>query len=86
MARSSFSEILYLDSDNLVVRDPTFLFDSPVYKQYGIVLWPDLSKDSGESHSHSSGTKRKFSSVQRIEKIFYSTLLTSRLLLISCGM
>ncbi|GAA5975820.1 hypothetical protein JCM11641_005883 [Rhodosporidiobolus odoratus] len=46
IARSSFSEILYLDSDNVALRDPTFLFSSPVYKQYGVVLWPDFNRDS----------------------------------------
>lgn len=46
LAHSRFTEILYLDSDNVPVRDPTFLFDSPVYKEHGIVLWPDFARDS----------------------------------------
>ncbi|GAA5887218.1 hypothetical protein JCM5296_004566 [Sporobolomyces johnsonii] len=46
IARSSFNEILYLDSDNIAVYDPTFLFDSPLYKKHGIVLWPDFNRDS----------------------------------------
>ncbi|GAA5986178.1 hypothetical protein JCM5350_006530 [Sporobolomyces pararoseus] len=46
IASSSFSEILYLDSDNIVVTDPTFLFDSPVYREHGIVLWPDFNRDA----------------------------------------
>ncbi|KAM0747917.1 hypothetical protein T439DRAFT_328584 [Meredithblackwellia eburnea MCA 4105] len=46
IANSAFSEVLYLDSDNVPARDPTFLFDSPVYKENGIVLWPDFAKDS----------------------------------------
>ncbi|ORY89342.1 mannosyltransferase putative-domain-containing protein [Leucosporidium creatinivorum] len=46
IARSSFSEVLYLDSDNVVARDPTFLFSSPTYKEHGIVLWPDFNKDA----------------------------------------
>ncbi|GAA5828697.1 hypothetical protein JCM11251_005841 [Rhodosporidiobolus azoricus] len=46
IARSSFSEILYLDSDNIALTDPSFLFDSPTYRKYGIVLWPDFNRDS----------------------------------------
>ncbi|KAI5480761.1 hypothetical protein MNV49_007167 [Pseudohyphozyma bogoriensis] len=46
IARSTFSEVLYLDSDNIAIRDPTFLFETPLYKRQGVVLWPDLTKDS----------------------------------------
>ncbi|GAA5960838.1 hypothetical protein JCM8115_000169 [Rhodotorula mucilaginosa] len=46
LARSSFSEILYLDSDSVPLTDPTFLFDSPTYKQHGAVLWPDFNRDA----------------------------------------
>lgn len=49
LARSSFSEILYLDSDSVPLTDPTFLFDSPTYKQHGAVLWPDFNRDAGAS-------------------------------------
>ncbi|KAF8318463.1 hypothetical protein DL93DRAFT_389925 [Clavulina sp. PMI_390] len=45
---SSFEEVLYLDSDNIPLRDPTYLFDSPVYAgvgQPGVVFWPDIFKD-----------------------------------------
>ncbi|GAA5854288.1 hypothetical protein JCM8547_001765 [Rhodosporidiobolus lusitaniae] len=65
IARASFSELLYLDSDNVLLSDPAVrfsppfrlsltddtihkqvLFESPVYKEYGIVLWPDFNRDS----------------------------------------
>ena len=49
LARSAFSEILYLDSDSVPLTDPTFLFDSPTYKQHGAVLWPDFNRDAGAS-------------------------------------
>ncbi len=61
VVKSSFSEVLYLDSDNgaptkheirlpvrcadlqpllaVPVRDPSFLFRSPVYQDKGIVVW-----------------------------------------------
>ncbi|KIJ51257.1 glycosyltransferase family 71 protein [Sphaerobolus stellatus SS14] len=43
---SSFSEVLYLDSDNLPLRNPEYLFDSKAYKEGGgAVFWPDYNKD-----------------------------------------
>jgi len=38
---SRCAECLFLDSDNLAVRDVTFLFDDRYYKETGMVLWPD---------------------------------------------
>ena len=38
---SSFKEILFLDADNNCLKDPSFLFDSPLYKKTGAVFWPD---------------------------------------------
>ncbi len=46
IAHSAFTEVLYLDSDNVPIRDPTFSFDSPAYKENGIVLWPDFVRNS----------------------------------------
>lgn len=48
IVQSSFEEVLYLDSDNIPLRDPAYLFDSALYKGPGqpqIVFWPDLNKD-----------------------------------------
>ena len=41
---SRFREVLFLDADNVPVRDPSFLFDSPEYKQTGTLFWPDPEK------------------------------------------
>ncbi|GLC36605.1 hypothetical protein PLESTM_000470500 [Pleodorina starrii] len=38
---SSFREVLFLDSDNTVLRDPTYLFESEPYTSTGALLWPD---------------------------------------------
>ncbi|KAG2436436.1 hypothetical protein HXX76_006739 [Chlamydomonas incerta] len=38
---SSFAEVLFLDSDNAVLRDPTYLFHSAAYRDTGALLWPD---------------------------------------------
>lgn len=40
---SPFSEVLFLDADNGVVCDPTYLFDAPQYQQHGAVFWPDYA-------------------------------------------
>lgn len=48
IALSSFRELVYLDSDNIPLRDPTYLFDTPSYTKEGggkAAFWPDLSKD-----------------------------------------
>lgn len=38
---SKFENILFLDADNVPMRDPTPLFDSAVMKKHGLVIWPD---------------------------------------------
>ena len=43
---SSFTEVLFLDSDNLPLINPDSIFDSSVYKKTGAVLWPDYWKTS----------------------------------------
>lgn len=48
IALSNFKELIYLDSDNIPLRDPTYLFDTPSYTAAvsgKAVFWPDLSKD-----------------------------------------
>jgi hypothetical protein len=40
---SPFAEVLFLDADNGVVCDPTYLFETPEYKQHGAVFWPDYA-------------------------------------------
>jgi hypothetical protein len=39
---SAYKEVLYLDSDNVPVRDPAFLFTIPSYKSTGALFWPDF--------------------------------------------
>src|SRR5690606_8840893 len=41
---SSFEEVLFLDSDNICLKNPTFLFDSDEYKRNGCIFWPDFWK------------------------------------------
>lgn len=44
MINSAFKEILYLDSDSMPVRDPTYLFDSKDYLRTGTMFFPDFWK------------------------------------------
>ncbi|CAH0478482.1 unnamed protein product [Peronospora belbahrii] len=39
---SAFDQVLFLDSDNVPVRDPTFLFESEEFVRTGAVFWPDF--------------------------------------------
>ena len=41
---SSFQEVLYLDSDNMPMKDPSFLFDHLAYQETGSIFWPDFWK------------------------------------------
>ncbi|KAI5301215.1 hypothetical protein KEM55_000429 [Ascosphaera atra] len=41
---SSFEEVLFLDADNFPLRDPVQLFESKVYRDHGLVTWPDFWK------------------------------------------
>lgn len=65
---SSFQEVLLMDSDNIVLRDPNSLFNSELYSEHGSILWmdfwrgsaaPDLASvlgyDARANHTHESG-------------------------------
>ncbi|KAG5358366.1 Alpha-1,2-mannosyltransferase MNN21 [Yarrowia sp. B02] len=38
---SSFEHVLLLDADNVAIKDPSVVFKSDVYRDYGYILWPD---------------------------------------------
>jgi alpha 1,2-mannosyltransferase len=42
ITRTEFEHVLFLDADNVPVRDPTFLFESPEFVKTGAVFWPDF--------------------------------------------
>ena len=42
MVHSPFREVLLLDADNVPVRDPEFLFNTPQFRQTGALFWPDI--------------------------------------------
>jgi hypothetical protein len=47
---SSFSEVLFLDADNVPVCNPFYLFHDQRYRAAGAMFWPDLppSRERGE--------------------------------------
>jgi len=38
---AAWPQVLFLDADNMAVRDPTPLFDSAPFAETGALLWPD---------------------------------------------
>ncbi|KAJ8542708.1 hypothetical protein ON010_g12101 [Phytophthora cinnamomi] len=39
---SNFDQVLFLDADNVPVRDPAYLFESEEFVRTGAVFWPDF--------------------------------------------
>lgn len=48
LINSRFAEPLLLDSDNIPAVDPTELYQSRIYREYGTVFWPDLPRTRSE--------------------------------------
>lgn len=44
LLHSAFNEVMLIDADNVVVRDPTYLFDAPEYRAAGAAFWPDFER------------------------------------------
>jgi hypothetical protein len=44
LQQSSFTEILYLDTDSYALRDPSSLFATPAWSTRALLLWPDFTK------------------------------------------
>lgn len=42
LMHSRFREVLLLDADNVPVKDPSFLFERPEFRDAGALFWPDL--------------------------------------------
>ena len=40
---SPFAQVLFLDADNGPVRDVTYLFDTPQFREHGAIFWPDYA-------------------------------------------
>ena len=44
LVHAPFDEVLLLDADNVAVVEPTFLFETPEYREAGAVFWPDFGR------------------------------------------
>ncbi len=44
LAHTNFSEVILLDADNVPLRNPEFLFETPQFKQTGALFWPDRGR------------------------------------------
>ncbi|KAG7381629.1 hypothetical protein PHYPSEUDO_005787 [Phytophthora pseudosyringae] len=42
ITHTEFTFVLFLDADNVPVRDPSYLFKTPEFVQMGAVFWPDF--------------------------------------------
>ncbi|BEI83087.1 hypothetical protein CcaverHIS002_0309550 [Cutaneotrichosporon cavernicola] len=50
MIQTSFTEMVYLDSDNVPLRTLEHLFDAPLYVENGrAAFWPDIKKDHADN-------------------------------------
>lgn len=49
LRHSSFREVLFLDVDNVPVRDPAFLFADPSYLRTGALFWKDIRRTDPSS-------------------------------------
>ena len=48
---STFREVIFIDSDCYIVKDPIHLFDNdPMYKQFGSLFYPDIYRAHQYSH------------------------------------
>ncbi|KAI9347400.1 mannosyltransferase putative-domain-containing protein [Zopfochytrium polystomum] len=39
---SPFEEVMYLDADVFVLRDPSYLFETNAFRKFGALFWPDF--------------------------------------------
>jgi len=44
-----YERVLFIDADNVPVRDPSYLFDYPAMQQTGAMFWPDLPPGGNRS-------------------------------------
>ena len=41
---NSFKEVIFLDADNVPIRNPEYLFDTKEFKKTGAIFWPDYGR------------------------------------------
>lgn len=68
MYLTTFDNFLYLDADNHVLKDPTYLFDSEAFQAHQALFWPDqhpLSPDSTSYQGWSDEQKARLPKTQQ---------------------
>ena len=46
---TSFEKVIFMDSDNYAVKDPSFLFQSRPFKETGAIFWKDMWKTNPDN-------------------------------------
>ncbi|MEM7394781.1 MAG: hypothetical protein AAF492_20810, partial [Verrucomicrobiota bacterium] len=46
LVHSRFEDVLYIDADNVPLRNPEFLFESAAFKKTGALFWPDRCRNA----------------------------------------
>jgi len=49
LLHSDLEDIMLLDSDNVPIRDPSYLFNTPEFQETGTIFWPDYWQTSNEN-------------------------------------
>lgn len=44
LVHSRYRNLLLLDADNVAVRDPSYLFETPQFAEQGAIFWPDYGR------------------------------------------
>ena len=45
---TNIRQVLFIDADNIPVKDPTYLYDDNRYKEHGSIFWPDFDNRDGK--------------------------------------
>ena len=50
MMATELDQVMFIDADNIPARDPTFLFETPAFKETGALFWKDFWKTRPDNH------------------------------------
>ncbi len=67
--QSDLDEVLHLDADNIVTKDPSFLFDTPEFQNNEALLWEDQPKTTDDFHGKVIGSQWERMGESRRDKI-----------------
>ena len=70
---TDYEQVMWIDNDNLPIRDPTFLFSDPEYQTKGSLFWRDLmSTDQANDYHWASDFWRVFNVAPNDSELFDS--------------